>query len=87
MIGSCRTNTASANFPQISKGTCPCIFTSEKTFFWKNSFSGVKLEKRCRKSTLEKYSLFINNDPIEIHKTIPIGLSFGAKGNFLNSKR
>ena len=30
-----------------------------------------EFEKRCHKSMLEKYSFFIDYDPIEMHKTIP----------------
>ena len=46
-------------------------------------------EKQCRKSTLEKYSLFfIDNDPNEISQDCSyLGLSFYANGNFSNSKR
>ena len=45
-------------------------------------------EKRCRKSTLEKYSFFIDNDSIEISQDYScLGLSFCTNGNFSNSKQ
>ena len=45
-------------------------------------------EKQCRKSTLEKYSFFIDDDHIEISQDYSyLGLSFCANGNFSNSKR
>ena len=45
-------------------------------------------EKRCGKSTLEKYSFFfIDNNPYEIsHYYSYLGLSACANGNFLNAK-
>ena len=48
----------------------------------------IDIWERCRKSTLEKYSFFIDNDPIEISQDCSyLGLSFCANGNFSNSKR
>ena len=45
-------------------------------------------EKQCRKSTLEKYSFFIDDNHIEISQDYSyLGLSFCANDNFSNSKR
>ena len=61
---------------------------------WKLSINLKKIkimifEKRSRKSTLEKYSIFIDNDPIDISQdcSLYFGLSVCANGNFSNSKR
>ena len=44
-------------------------------------------EKRCGKSTLKKYSFFIDNNPFEISQDYSyLGLSVCANGNFLNAK-
>ena len=59
---------------------------------WKLSLNLKKtkitiFEKRCGKSTLEKYSFFIDNNPFEISQDYSyLELSVCANGNFLNAK-